>query len=161
MMACPFGIPRYEWAAAVPYVRKCTMCFDTRLAQGRPPACTEACPTQATIFGEREQLLAEARRRLSASPAAYRPRIWGETDVGGTCVLYVSPVDLDFLALGNNPGQTALPRLTLTAMSAVPPAFVGMGALMGSLYWIIERRNRLAKARSAEAATSEKKEKTP
>ena len=26
MMACPFGVPTYEWDKPVPYVRKCTFC---------------------------------------------------------------------------------------------------------------------------------------
>lgn len=146
MMACPFGIPRYEWSAAAPYVRKCTMCYESRLAQGRQPACTEACPTKATVFGDRDALLAEAKGKLAATRAADQalPHIWGESDVGGTCVLYISPVNLDFLALGKNQGATALPGLTVTAMGAVPPVFVGMGAVMGGLYWIIERRMKLA-----------------
>jgi len=28
LMSCPFDIPRYDWDRAVPYVRKCTMCYD-------------------------------------------------------------------------------------------------------------------------------------
>ena len=67
MMACPYGIPRYEWQAAVPYVRKCILCYD-RIAEGRQPACTEACPAKATIFGDRDQLLAEARERIGKDP---------------------------------------------------------------------------------------------
>jgi formate dehydrogenase iron-sulfur subunit len=144
MMACPFGIPRYDWGAAVPYVRKCTMCYENRIKQGRQPACTEACPTKATIFGERDALLAEAHRRLRETPKLYQPRVWGETEVGGTSVIYLSPVSLDFLSLGRAQSSRPLPALTKTAMHAVPPVFVAMGAVMGSLYWIIERRNRLA-----------------
>ena len=153
MMACPFGIPRYEWAAAVPYVRKCTMCYASRVTHGRQPACTEACPTQATVFGERDALLAEAHRRIAAAPGTYRPRVCGEADVGGTCVLYVSPIDLEFLSLGRCQEGRVLPRLTMTAMAAVPPAFVGMGAIMGGLYWIIGRRQKLMAAPPATAST--------
>src|SRR4030065_53194 len=47
MMACPFGIPRYDWASAVPYVNKCTMCH-TRLTEGKLPACVQACPPKGT-----------------------------------------------------------------------------------------------------------------
>jgi formate dehydrogenase iron-sulfur subunit len=44
MMSCPFGIPRYLWSEAVPYVRKCVFCYD-KIQSGelRQPACTEAC----------------------------------------------------------------------------------------------------------------------
>ncbi len=144
MMACPFGIPRYAWASAVPYVRKCTMCYANRLKEGRQPACTEACPEKATIFGEREALLDEAHRRLRDAPSKYQQQVWGEADAGGTSVLYVSPIPLDFLDIGGRQQARALPRLTAPAMEAVPPVFVGMGAVMGSLYWIIGRRKKLA-----------------
>ena len=89
MMACPFGIPRYEWEQPVPYVRKCILCYH-RLDQGRVPACVEACPEEATIFGDRAELLAEAERRVQAEPQRYRNTIYGHHEVGGTSVLYVS-----------------------------------------------------------------------
>ena len=28
MMACPFGIPRYEWDKTAPLVQKCTLCYE-------------------------------------------------------------------------------------------------------------------------------------
>ncbi len=146
MMACPFGIPRYEWESLVPRVTKCTLCHE-RLREGEPPACTEACPTQATIFGEREELLAEAHRRIAADPERYVDRVFGEHEVGGCSVLTISSVDLDFLLLGSDPGERPMPDRQRAAMAAVPPTFVGMGVLMGGLHWIIGRRNKLAAER--------------
>ncbi len=151
MMACPFGIPRYEWKSPVPYVRKCTMCYESRTRHGKQPACTEACPTQATIFGEREALLDEAKKRIAAGQQKYMQKIDGEHEVGGTCVIYLSPVPLDVLLVGRQLDNRPLPDRTMLAMSMVPPAFVGMGALMGGLYWIIGRRNRLAKDQKQES----------
>lgn len=144
MMACPFGVPRYDWLLTVPQVRKCTLCQKSRLDQGLPPACTEACPVQATIFGERDDLLAEAHRRIVAEPGKYLSRVIGETDAGGTGVLYLSPVELDVLPLGNRIGNTSVPSTTLDAMMAVPPVFVAVGGLMGGIWWVIERRRRRA-----------------
>jgi len=69
--------------------------------------------------------------------------VFGEHEVGGTNVLYISPVDLDVLSLGNRLGERPMPSLTHMAMNSVPPAFVGMGALMGSLWWVIERRRKI------------------
>jgi formate dehydrogenase iron-sulfur subunit len=150
MMACPFGIPRYLWSSPVPYVRKCTMCYTTRLQQGQQPACTEACPEEATIFGERDALLEEAHRRISDKPQLYLPKVFGESEVGGTAVLYLSPIALDFLSLGKPLDDRPMPDRTALAMAAVPPAFLGMGALMGGIYWVIERRRRLRKNTTAE-----------
>jgi formate dehydrogenase iron-sulfur subunit len=149
MMACPFGIPRYDWSRIVPYVRKCILCYD-RIERGGQPACTEACPTKATIFGDRDELLAEAHRRIAANPAKYVNKVWGESEVGGTSVLYISDMDLSFLTYGEEFGNQALPQTTRVAMESVPFAFVGMGAAMTGLYWIIQRRMKLQEVHGEE-----------
>ncbi|MBM3792041.1 MAG: 4Fe-4S dicluster domain-containing protein, partial [Acidobacteria bacterium] len=81
MLGCPFGIPRYQWSSNAPAVRKCIMCYP-HLKEGRitQPACTSACPTDATIFGSRGDMLAEARRRLRAEPNRYLHTVWGEKE---------------------------------------------------------------------------------
>jgi len=142
MIACPYGIPRYDWDSPVPYIRKCTMCYD-RIKDGLQPACTQACPHDATIFGERDELLAEAKRRIAANPDLYINRVFGETEVGGTSVLYISDIDLGFLSYPIHNDSKSLPETTAAAMSAVPPAFVGMGAVMTGLYWFCKRREKL------------------
>lgn len=142
MMACPYGIPRYDWDAAVPYIRKCILCY-SRIEKGGQPACTEACPAKATIFGEREQLLAEAHRRIAAEPRKYVNQVWGEHDLGGTSVLSISNVDLSFLAPQHPAGGTPLPETTQLAMHAVPFAFTGVVAAMAGLGWIIRRRMKI------------------
>lgn len=139
MMACPYGIPRYDWEQAVPYVRKCILCYD-RVEQGKQPACTEVCPVQATIFGERDALLAEAHKRINENPGKYIDKVYGETEIGGTSVLYISDIDLSFLSYQSNMGDRPLPDTTRAAMGSVPFAFVGMGSFMYGLHWVIKRR---------------------
>ena len=144
MMSCPFGIPRYLWSQPVPYVRKCIMCYQ-KIQSGelKEPACTKACPTQATIFGERDDLIAEARKRIANAPGKYINRIWGETEVGGTGVLYLSDISLDFLAWGKDLPPDPLPERVYDVLKEVPGIFVGVGVGMYGLYWIIKRRQRL------------------
>ncbi|MFC2150581.1 4Fe-4S dicluster domain-containing protein [Calditrichota bacterium] len=139
MMACPYGIPRYDWDRQVPYVRKCILCAD-HIADGKTPACTDACPTKATIFGDRDELLLEAHKRIEGNPDLYVNKVWGEHEVGGSQVLYISDTDLSFLTYGRPLGDKPLPDMTKSAMHAVPFAFVGMGSLMTGLSWIIGRR---------------------
>ena len=143
MVACPYSIPRYEWEKEVPYMRKCTMCADL-LSRGEQPACVQACKQKATIFGPREELLEEAHRRISSNPGKYVDKVVGETEVGGTSVLYLSDISLSFL--GNNPdlGDGPLPELTWAALSKVPPIVLGVGTVMGGVWWIMERRIKLA-----------------
>jgi formate dehydrogenase iron-sulfur subunit len=151
MMACPFGIPRYDWSRIVPYVRKCILCYD-RIEKGGQPACTEVCPTKATIFGDRDELLAEAHRRIRENPGKYRNQVWGESEVGGTSVLYISDIDLSFLTYGEHFGNKPLPHTTRVAMESVPFAFVGVGAAMMGLYWIIHRRMKLQEEQAEEGS---------
>jgi Fe-S-cluster-containing dehydrogenase component/DMSO reductase anchor subunit len=44
VLKCPYDVPKYNPARGI--VRKCDMCH-SRLGAGEPPACVEACPTQA------------------------------------------------------------------------------------------------------------------
>jgi formate dehydrogenase iron-sulfur subunit len=148
MMACPFGIPRYEWESAVPHIRKCTFCYEA-MAKGEieQPACTAACPERATVFFEdRGEALLEARRRIAENPGAYfEDRIWGEHEVGGTSVLYLASTDLSavlwhsFKPLGDEP----FPERTERIMVTVPSTFFGVCMAMAGTYWVIRRRQKL------------------
>lgn len=150
MLACPYGIPRYDWEKPIPYIRKCNMCHE-RVKDGGEPACVEACPEKATIFGDRDELIEEAGRRIRDNPGKYLDKVFGEFEVGGSSVLYISDIPLDFLAMkrefGDEPelGDQPLPELTSAALSKVPPLIVGMGTLMTGVWWIIGRRIKLAK----------------
>jgi formate dehydrogenase iron-sulfur subunit len=149
MTACPFSIPRYEWHEPVPRVRKCDMCHD-RLVKGLPTACAEACPNEATLCGTREEMLAEARRRLKESPEDYHPHIYGEHEVGGTSVLFLAPFPVEEL-LGFKPvlGNEPLPQRTWQVISKIPTIAIFAAGSMGALWWLTRRRDEV---RAFEAA---------
>ncbi|MDY0039890.1 MAG: 4Fe-4S dicluster domain-containing protein [Desulforhabdus sp.] len=58
--ACPYDIPRQAEGGAIV---KCTMCLD-RVSAGLLPACVKVCPTGTMNFGERDEMLAMANKRL-------------------------------------------------------------------------------------------------
>jgi formate dehydrogenase iron-sulfur subunit len=140
MVACPFGVPKYEWTKAIPRVRKCIMCSE-RVAAGKQTACAEACPVGATIFGERETLLAEARRRIRENPTAYINHIYGEKEVGGTSTLLLSAVPFGDYGYPTHYGNEALPPLTGKVLEHVPDVVTVGAALLGGIYWISNRRD--------------------
>lgn len=147
MMACPYQIPRYMWEASVPYISKCTMCYQAmRRGDIDQPACTKACPEEATVFyRSRGEAIAEARRRIAADPGRYfKDRIWGEHEVGGTSVLYISDVDLDFLAGGPKPlPEEPFPTYTERILETVPGTFVAVSAVMAGTFLFLRRRDRV------------------
>jgi formate dehydrogenase iron-sulfur subunit len=140
MAACPFGVPTYQWDSNMPWVRKCTFCFD-RQALGLRPACVGTCPAGALQFGNRSDMLAEASQRIQAEPAKYVNYIYGEKEVGGTSWLYLSPVPFENLgmpSLGTQPVTLNVER----AMSLVPPVLLGVAATMTAVYWWGKRRQK-------------------
>jgi len=107
-IACAFNVPKFEWDEALPLIVKCELCrhradpkADAKSAYAAAnPACCEVCPAKAVVFGKREALLADAKKRLQAEPARYTPHVYGTTEGGGTQVLYLAPAGLAFKQLG-------------------------------------------------------------
>ncbi len=66
--SCPYDIPR--WDAKTGGMAKCTLCFD-RIREGLIPACVKTCPTGAMTFGDREEILEKAKKRLEEVKARY------------------------------------------------------------------------------------------
>jgi formate dehydrogenase iron-sulfur subunit len=150
MLACPFGIPRYEWDKTLPFITKCTMCAPL-LAAGQAPACVEACPNEAIVFGEREDLLAEAHRRINSEPDLYVPHVYGEREVGGTCALYVSHVPLDTLGWPEKIGVKPVPAYTWPVISLTPGIAITVASVLSGVTWIVQRRMKIAAEQAAAA----------
>lgn len=99
-VACPFEAPTFEYDEAFPVVHKCDFCKDTRLDKGLKPACASVCPRGAIKFGKRGELLEEARNRIKDNPERYNAHIYGETEIGGTSVMFLAPKNIEFEELG-------------------------------------------------------------
>jgi formate dehydrogenase iron-sulfur subunit len=145
MTACAFGAPTYEWNSRTPKIAKCNMCIE-RQSAGKPTACTEACPNEATLCGDRDAMIALAKKRMEENPTTYHPKIYGMQEVGGTSVLMISDVPFEQLGMPANLPNEALPGLTWRALETIPSVVsVGSVALSG-IYWITHRRAAVAKA---------------
>jgi Fe-S-cluster-containing dehydrogenase component len=133
-VACPYNVPKFEWAKATPRMVKCELC-NHRLAEGKQPACSEVCPRHAVIFGKREDLLREAHRRLAEQPDIYVQKVYGEHDGGGTQCLFISHVAFENLGL---PALTeeSTPTLQRTIQHSIYKGFlapVGLYGLLGAV----------------------------
>jgi Fe-S-cluster-containing dehydrogenase component len=137
-VACPFDVPKFEWSKAFPKIVKCELCRhradprkDGPLAVANP-ACCEACPRDAVIYGRIADLKETARRRMAERPEKYNPKIYGEKEGGGTHVLYLTAKDVTF-------GELGLPEDLGDVSPAAPAEKVGHSlyqyfALPGALY---------------------------
>lgn len=139
-MACPFNIPKFEWAKAMPKMVKCELC-NHRIAKGKIPACCEVCPTAAVIYGKHSELLQEAHRRLKEFPDRYVPKVYGETEVGGTQVLYLARVDFEKLGLPAY-GDRSVPETVRNVQHTVYQGFVAPVAVYGLLAAVMLRNRK-------------------
>ena len=139
MQACPFVIPKFNYDSPFPKIHKCTFCSD-RLAADLEPACAKVCPTHAIEFGDRDDMLAEAKRRIADAPGRYVPHVYGEKEVGGTNVFHLSSVSFEKLGYETGLPDEPLPDLTHKSMRFVPRIFFTLLAVFGSMAWIVRRR---------------------
>ncbi|WP_046300830.1 4Fe-4S dicluster domain-containing protein [Mycobacterium sp. UM_Kg27] len=150
--ACPFGVieRRTDGTAApkagrdpnpVPntgVAQKCTLCYD-RLVDGQTPACAQTCPTESIRFGDHDDLVQRARRRVAQLHAQGRTeaRLYGANEhdgVGGTGSVFLLLDEPEVYGLPPDPrvGTADLPamfkRSALAAagmLAAAAVAFLG------------------------------------
>jgi len=139
MIACPFQVPAFEFDKALqPRIMKCDLCYDNRTSQGRLPACVEACPQNALIFGKRYELLQLAHQKIKDHSDRYIDYIFGEHEVGGTSWLYLSNQDfstLQFPDVGTEPMPGATEPLQHALFKFfIPP--VALYGLLGGIMWL-------------------------
>jgi formate dehydrogenase iron-sulfur subunit len=175
MLACPWDVPTAEWNSRAPKISKCTHCADRAVQppavtfNGQPssplsdagakqfadtmaiPACVKACPADALRYGTRDEMLALAHKRIADRPDRYVDHVYGEKELGGTSVLYLSKVPFEKLGFPTY-GDKPFPAFTKTALGAVPPAVMAVGALLGASYAYFRKRTQAV----ADAAAASK-----
>jgi len=152
---CPFGSTSKGLLTFSPdngKVFKCTFCWD-RQVEGLEPACASTCPLNAIEFGERAELIVEARARIQGNPDRYFDHIYGEFEAGGTSIMYltaVAPEELGFPNLTSEPlddepsdGEPSdgEPSAVGTGIPwGIPAGVAGFIAAMGGLLYFRARR---------------------
>jgi Fe-S-cluster-containing dehydrogenase component len=129
MVSCPYDIPKFEYNSPNPKIQKCRMCYE-RIEQGKIPACVEECTEGAIVFGKRSELLEIAKERIYAEPDKYNHHIYGETEAGGTNLLYLASVPFEELGLNTKIQPSSYPELTKGFLYSVPTIFVLWPALL-------------------------------
>ena len=146
MYACPFGIPTFEWNNQLAVMKKCDNCADL-VAQGKDPACVQACPVQALQYGKRTELLTIAKQRIEDPKIKYVKEVYGENRVGGTSMLYLSAIPFDQLGFADVPNESPA-DLSQEIMHMTPQVAGTVATVLTGIYLFTRRREK-ALARAA------------
>jgi formate dehydrogenase iron-sulfur subunit len=134
--ACPFDVPNI----AENRVSKCVACLD-RVKDGQTPWCAQTCPSQAIKFGERDEILGQAKARVAQIKTRYpNANVYGETQLGGLGLLMILLEKPSIYGLPENP---EMPQTLGTWQTLVQPASVGLtlaSVAVTGLAFIIARR---------------------
>jgi Fe-S-cluster-containing dehydrogenase component len=159
VVACPFGIPKYQYDSPTGKIGKCELCRH-RYADGHYSACAEVCPTGATLYGRSADLLLEAKRRIALKPGSvtryprgkiggpdqsyegpvghYLQHVYGEKEFGGTQVLKLSAVTFAKLGMPNLPPKSSA-ATSETLQHSLYGGLVMPVVVLGALSFIAKR----------------------
>jgi Fe-S-cluster-containing dehydrogenase component len=163
--SCPFGIPKYEYDDAFGQIQKCQFCSHLQ-AEGKIPACCDVCPTGASLFGRVDDLKQEAQRRLQmpageevefprgklgagrpghvARAPEYIKTVYGEKELGGTQVMYMSAVSFDRLGLPVNVPDVAYPAISEGIQHLLYKWMLAPALLLAGIIFLVQRNLRKA-----------------
>ncbi len=141
MVACPFYIPTFRYSSAFkPRIMKCIFCYDTRLKNGEPPACVEACPQEALTFGRRKDLIRVGRQRIRENQDKYVDHLYGEHEAGGTAWMYLSPVDFEEVGFDTTVPKEPILNYVKDFLSIVPMVLTIWPALFAGFHLLANRK---------------------
>ena len=150
---CPFNIPRISKVDQKAY--KCTLCSD-RVAVGQGPACQKACPTQAIVFGPKDDMKKWADGRIAdLKSRGYRNAgLYDPQGVGGTHVMYVlqhADKPEIYAGLPNNPRISPLVEAWKGVTKYAGLAVMGAVAAFGFVHHMIAGPNKVSAEDEANA----------
>lgn len=142
---CPFNIPRISQKDHKSY--KCTLCSD-RVAVGQGPACAKACPTEAIVFGTKDDMKAHAETRIEdlKSRGYDHAGLYDPQGVGGTHVMYVLPHADKPTAYANLPADPKVSEVVKDwkgPTKKIGMAAIGLAAAGSLLHAVLGRPNKV------------------
>ena len=150
--ACPFLVPRTErnLVTGIAKMDKCTFCTTPgldRIAAGWEPACVKSCPTDALIYGDRNQLVTEGRKRVQTLKAkgysnAY---FYGDRELGGLHIMYVLDDSPEVYGLEVDPKISAATIAWQEVLQPLGWAVGGLTIIGLGLNYLVAREAKLTK----------------
>ena len=116
--------------------------LDASVENGLAPACVTACATGALFFGKRDEVLAEATRRMKGRPDV---KMYGENELGG--LGWITLIDRKATEVGLIEDPKAATKGILAKWFA---GIIPGVAMLAGIGWLFKRRTELAEKSSAE-----------
>jgi hypothetical protein len=104
-------------------------------------------------YGKRKELLQIGRERIRKFPERYVDHIYGEHEMGGTSWLHLSAVPFNEIGMREDLGNTPAPKLTAGALSYVPMVVGIWPVLLGGIYAINKRKEKINQQETAQAVS--------
>jgi hypothetical protein len=102
-------------------------------------------------FGKREDMVILARERIRKYPDRYIDHIYGEYERGGTIWRYITGAPFETLGLRTDLGVKPAPEFTSGALGMVPVIVGAWPALLGGIYLMSRRKDKIANREKADA----------
>jgi len=163
VLSCPFSVPQFDYDTPFPQISKCQFCQHLQ-AKGEIPACCDVCPTGASLFGDARELMEEAKRRLAAKKGdtyefprgqlgsdrpthlapipKYQNHLYGEKELGGTQVVYLSGVPFNKLGLPTKVPEQAYVTITEGIQHTLYKGMIAPAVLLSGLLLMAFRNRR-------------------
>lgn len=129
---CPYDVPKFSPVTGKTY--KCTMCND-RLEADLPTACSAACPSVAIVSGNRDEVVAEARKRAAHYSEVFNKKyiVYGDEPVNGVgqlAYMTIAPVDnRDDYLLPENPSTAVATTKKVASVLGIASVAATAGAV--------------------------------
>jgi len=161
--SCPYGIPKYEYDNPFGQIQKCQFCAHLQ-AKGEFPLAAMCARPGASLFGRVDDLKVEAQRRLDMKAGdenefprgklgagraghvtrapTYLKHVYGEKELGGTQIMYMSAVPFDKLGLPVNVPDIAYPALSEGIQHMLYKWMIVPTVVLGGLLLVVGRNTR-------------------
>ncbi len=134
---CPFDIPRYKPETKKVY--KCNMCVD-RVEAGLEPACVKTCPTNAIVWGSKDDMVKLAEKKVERlhERGYEHATVYDPPGVGGVHMMYVVPHGdrLADYSLPEDPTASPGPMQVMGAFKKLGAWAFGLGILGTVLHYL-------------------------
>jgi formate dehydrogenase iron-sulfur subunit len=143
---CPYGVPHLNVDSVLTgkaKAAKCTFCQDRILSGVGGPYCATVCPVGALVWGNRSQLLDQAKQRMAflQGQGQTQFQLYGENEAGGLhrlSIIYGDPAQYN---LPTNPASPTVSWAWQNIIQTVGAGVIGVSTIGALLAFLFSRSN--------------------